>query len=223
MKILAENYLTGIPQEMEKYGLCKTLLVRREMIHIKHILTEVMVRKTINLNEQLSHIGWDAMMWFEHLTNRMRRIHRLPRSWTKDFSEFPKVGRNRFFPLLDFLKHDEISITIALDFDGTITNKRFWPLYELCVARAKTVVCTANPTVTNEWFEKKGLSLPNKIYACKGKTAKLNCLVQIANSQDFTLFVDNEPKPYLNVAWLMGVYTFHFANGLINNYSLKTK
>ena len=43
----AQAYLTDIPQDVEKYGFCKTLAVRREVIHIKHIFTEVFVRKQL--------------------------------------------------------------------------------------------------------------------------------------------------------------------------------
>lgn len=48
MNILEESYLTNIPEDVSKYGINKVLLVRHEIIHIKHILTEIFVRKSIN-------------------------------------------------------------------------------------------------------------------------------------------------------------------------------
>ena len=53
----SDDYLTNIPQSVEKYGLCKTLLVRHETIHLKHILTETFVRKSINLEYYLNKIN----------------------------------------------------------------------------------------------------------------------------------------------------------------------
>ena len=52
----AQAYLTDIPQYVEKYGFCKTLAVRREVIHIKHIFTELFVRKTIDIQKFLNKI-----------------------------------------------------------------------------------------------------------------------------------------------------------------------
>lgn len=37
----------NIPQDVDQYGFCKTLLVRREVIHIKHIMTEIFTRNSI--------------------------------------------------------------------------------------------------------------------------------------------------------------------------------
>ena len=39
-----DAYLTNIPQAIEKFGFCKVLAVRREVIHVKHILTDMFVR-----------------------------------------------------------------------------------------------------------------------------------------------------------------------------------
>lgn len=220
--IFADDYLTGMPEEIQKYGFSKTLLVRKEVIHIKHILTEVFVRKTIDIDSILATIHWSKDKWLEHLINRMRSIHHLSRNYTNNLDDIVKLNRDRLFPFIELIKHEDVSSIIALDFDGTVTSNKFHPLYELCLDRCKTVICTANPTVTDDWFIKKGLSLPHKIYACKGKKAKLNTLIDLANKNDFTFFIDNEIV-YLDVAWVMGINTFHYTNGLIKYYSLKTK
>lgn len=49
---MENNYLTDIPQEYEEKGFAKVLLVRHEIIHLKHILTEIFVRKTINVRNK---------------------------------------------------------------------------------------------------------------------------------------------------------------------------
>lgn len=75
-KIKMQRSLTNIPQDVDNYGFCKTLVVRREVIHIKHIFTEVFVRKTIDIQKYLNKIDWNLFDYMEYMTNRLRRVHR---------------------------------------------------------------------------------------------------------------------------------------------------
>jgi len=213
-------YLTNIPQEAEEYGICKTLLVRYEVIHLKHILTEVFTRKTVNIEEKLKPLGWDLYRYMEHITHRMRAVHKISRGYRSDVNCIITSKRSKFFPTIDLYK--ELDNIIVLDFDGVVTSKSFEPLYNLCLDRGRTEICSANPTIKPEYFEKRGLRLPRKIFSCKGKTQKLNTLAAMSLRNDFVFFVDNEDC-YLEVAWLLGIKTFKYENQKIVNFSMNTK
>lgn len=214
------KYLTGIPQEVEEFGLCKTLLVRREVIDLKHIMTEIFVRKTIDASKLLGVIGYDLFMYMECLTGRLRRIHHFSRDYQRNFDQIVKTADNSFFPKVDL--YSGLDVIIALDFDGTVTKNSFEPLYRLCIDRGKVVIVTANPTVTDEWFDKRGYDRPAAIHACKGKVNKLKRLIELQKKHDIVFFVDNEPE-YLQIAWLFGIKTFHFVDNKIKYFTMKTK
>lgn len=163
-------YLTDMPQEIDKYGLCKTLAVRAEVIHIKHIMTEVFVRKTIDISV-LSELGYDVMKYMEFLTNRIRHVHYFKRDYKANVNDIVKNSRDRFFPTIELLSG--MNNVIVLDFDGVVTSKRFKLLYDLCIDRAKTVVCSANPTITESWFSRRSYQIPSEIFSNKGKNLKL--------------------------------------------------
>jgi hypothetical protein len=213
-------YLTDVPRVVEEYGLCKTLAVRREVIHIKHIFTEVFVRKTIDIEPYLKVLGWTLFDYMEYMTNRLRRVHYFSRDYRHDVNEVIKSDRDKFFPTIEL--YNGLNNVIALDFDGVITKNAFNELYELCVERCKTVVCTANPTVRESWFEVRNYSLPSRIYACKGKVQKIRQLIELNKKYDYVFYVDNEVE-YLEYAWLMGIQTYLYQNKQIKYFSLKTK
>lgn len=215
-------YLTGMPQEIEKHGLCKTLLVRREMIHIKHILTEIFVRKTIDIEKYLEIIDMSLFRYMEIMTNRIRKLYKFPRSFRHDVNNIVKHEyENSFFRNVEFC--EGLNSSIVLDFDGVITSKKFRDLYLLCDKRGKKVeVCSANPTIENEWFTKKDLPLPVSIHSMKGKKQKLKRLIELSNKLEVMFFIDNEPE-YLEFAWLFGIKTYHFTNGKIKYFTLNSK
>ena len=59
MKPTSDDYLQEIPYSAKKYGICKLLTVRAEVIHYKHIQTEIFIRKSIDVQKYLDKIGWD--------------------------------------------------------------------------------------------------------------------------------------------------------------------
>lgn len=213
------NYLTNIPKYAARYGFSKVLTVRKEVIHIKHIFTEVFVYKSIDIMKYLNTVGMDLFMYLEFMTNRMRKVHHFSRSYKKDCNQVVKSDRNNFFPSVDLLTG--FNNVIVLDFDGTITSNNFQPLYKLCCERGRVVVCSANPTVSFEWFDKKKLPRPNQIHAMKGKTKKIKRLIEIQKAHDCVFFIDNE-KSYLEYAWLFGINTYHWDGKTIKYFSLKT-
>ena len=210
------DYLTNIPSIVEEHGFCKTLTVRREMIQIKHIFTEIFVRQTIDINKVLELLDIDLFTYMKYMTRRIRRLHLIDREFKEDCNNIVKHDRDRFFPTINLFNH--FNNTIILDFDGVITDKTFYPLYNLCLDKSKVEVCSANPTITSDWFEKKGLLKPDNINSMKGKKKKVRKLLELATKYDFLFYVDNEVE-YLDYAWLFGIYTFHWDGKQIKHYS----
>lgn len=218
-------YLTNIPEELNQYGFSKVLIVRRELIHIKHIFTEIFVRKSIDIENLLDKVGWSLFRYMEFMTNRTRKIHHFSREYINNLDTIVKQERDRFFPTIDLYKG--LKVAIVLDFDGVITKNSFEELYHLCAERSRhyqleLIVCSGNPTVDDWWFIKKQYVLPDKIYANKGKIAKMKKLAEISTKYDYVFYVDNETE-YLNWAWILGIQTYHYVNNQIKYYSLKTK
>lgn len=212
-------YLTDIPQSAEKYGICKTFAVRKEIIHIKHIFTEVFVRKSIDINFYLEKINWNLFNYVEFLTNRLRHIHNFSRSYTNNINSIIKSDKTKFFPTIDLYKG--LNNLIVLDFDGVVTEKSFEHLYKLCLQTTNTEICSANPIVSNEWFLKRNLPIPNKIHACKGKIAKIKKLIELSKKKDYIFYIDNE-KEYLEFAWLFGIQTYFYNQKQIKYFSLNS-
>lgn len=217
---IQNNYLTGMPLSVNKYGFSKVLAVRKAVIHVKHIMTEIFVRKTIDIEAQLKKVDWSLFDYITFLTQRLRKVHKFSRTFIQDPNKIVTRNQNNFFPFIEI--HKGLNNVIVLDFDGVITKNNFRKLYNLCIERGKVFVCTANPTVNDEWFIKHDLPLPSKIYANKGKIKKLKRLIEIQKKYDMIFYVDNETE-YLDFAWLFGIYTYHFRNGKIFNHSLNTK
>jgi hypothetical protein len=212
-----DSYLTNIPQEIEVYGFCKTLVVRREVIHIKHIFTEIFVRKTIDIQKYLDKINWSLFDYMEYMTNRLRKIHHFNRDYINNINEIVKSDRDRFFPTLELYKG--LNCIIILDFDGVVTEKSFTELYKLCIERCRTEICSANPEIKDSWFDIRNLKLPNKINSCKGKLKKLSKLIELNQQHDYVFYIDNE-KEYLEFAWLFGIQTYIYENKKIKYFSL---
>lgn len=154
-------YLTDMPDHFSDYGLSKVLNVRHEVIHIKHIMTEVFVRKTIDIQKYLDKLNITLFDYITILTNRLRHIHKFTRQYTMNVNNVVKDKRNSFFRTLELLKGH--NICIVLDFDGVVTSSKFKQLYELCCQRCRVEICSANPTITPEWFDKRGYTVSKNI------------------------------------------------------------
>ena len=66
------------------------------------------------------------------------------------------------------------------------------------------------------------MRLPEEINSRKGKVAKIKCLIELIRKHDNVFYIDNEIE-YLTIAWLFGIKTYHYKNGKIINFSLKSK
>lgn len=222
-------YLTNIPELNISLGFPKILAVRRELIHIKHIFTETFVRKTIDIEKLLSEVNWSLFRYMEFMTNRIRKIHHFSREYNQDLNSIVKHSRDKFFPTIDL--YTGLNIAIVLDFDGVVTKNSFKELYGICALKSvygdynsyvDLIICSGNPSVNKEWFDNKEYYPPDKIYACKGKIAKMKKLTEISTKYNYVFYVDNETM-YLDWAWILGIQTYHYINNQIKYYTLKTK
>lgn len=213
------KYLSDIPVECSEWGAAKVLLVRKESIHLKHIWTEVFVRRSVDIESLMDRIGRDVMWYMEYMINRMRRVYKFPRYFNIRPDFVVKHRRERFFPTIELYR--DLHNCIVLDFDGVTNKPAFRKLYSLCVQREKTVICTANPTVNWGWFERHEYEPPETIYARRGKRAKIIQLCEIAQRHDFTFYVDDEIE-YLTYAWLLGIQTYHYINHKIQYFTLNS-
>lgn len=151
----------------------------------------------------------------------IRKIHHFSREYINDLDDIVKSDRSKFFPTIEL--YNGFNNAIVLDFDGVITKKSFEKLYLLCCERSKhIIVCSGNPTVNDDYFIKRGLPLPKKIHACKGKIKKMICLIELLRKYDNLFYIDNEIE-YLEFAWIFGIKTFQFKNNKIVYFTRKTQ
>jgi len=222
-----EKYLTDIDKKLDhdtlvKHGLHKTLLVRRESIHWKHVFTEVFIRKTVDIGI-LKAMRIDLLRYVEIMTNRLRSIYKINREYhyENDTDDIINTTKKTFFTYLDLFKNCK-DARLILDFDGVITNKHIQSIWNILFDKMNIIVCSANPTVSKEWFINRNIKVPT-IYANKGMNKKLIKLRQLAERYPILIYVDDESK-YLTPAWLLGIHTFTIKkSGEIKNYSLNSK
>jgi hypothetical protein len=212
------EYLTDIPQNMENYGLCKTFIIRKEIIHIKHIFTEIFIKKNIDINKYLDYLEWSLFDYIEYMTNQLRKIHHFSREYNNNINNIIKCNRD-FFPFIKITKG--LSTLITLDFDGVVTKKSFKDLYHLCIERNRTVICSANPTIKASWFNNRYYTVPNKIYSCKGKRKKINKLIELNKRYDYIFHVDDEQE-YLEFCWVLGIHPYKYEHGKIKYFSMNS-
>jgi len=203
------SYLTNIPQFIEKYGLCKTMMVRREMIHLKHVLTEIFVRKSIKIQDMLDYLNMDIFQYMEIITNKIRRIHHISRNYRENMNKIIKTNSDSFTRMVNL--YDSL-------------NENFHKLYIYFVKelKVKSVICSGNPTITSEWFIKNNLPLPTKIYPNKGKLKKIRKLIELSKQNDYLFYIDNETN-YLEYGWIFGLKTYLWDGKKFKCFSLKTK
>ncbi len=221
-KLIPENYLTNIPQDIEKYGFSKVLYVRYEMIHIKHIFTELFVRKTIDYDTIFNYLHIDLSDYIIYMTNKIRRIYNIRREYSCNLNDLVKKRKRDFFPLIEL--YSGLNNVIILDFDGVVTKNSFKELYFLCRERCnKLFICSANPQVEFNWFVKRDYPLPDRIFSMKGKRQKIKQILEINKKYDNVFYVDDE-EVYLDFTSIFGVKTFRYRKNKIKHYSsIKSK
>ncbi len=212
-----DTYLTGFSDDIKEYGFSKVLLVRKEIIHLKHILTQIFVRNTININLILAELGMTLEDYMCYFTNKMRKVHKISRNYQESPTMIVKTDDDSFFKSLELRKG--LNNVIVLDYDQVVTDKNFHSLYKLCIQRAPTIICSANPTITPEWFNKYELPLPHRLYSMKGSAKKIQQLIDISKKYDNMFYIDDEER-YLDIVWIFGIKTYQWTGHKIKQYSL---
>lgn len=77
-------YLQNIPNELTGVGIQKVLLVRREMIHLKHIRKEIFINRTVDINNILEELGLSLFEYIQFMSNRERQIFKINRNYQLD-------------------------------------------------------------------------------------------------------------------------------------------
>lgn len=208
------NYLMNMSTEMlNEHGLSKTLLTRRETIYLKHILKNLFVYGSEeSLNNQLKMMQFKSLFkYMEYITNRIRGIYKLPRSFmVDDVNEFVRRRRNEFIKILDTYK--QLNPLIILDFDNTITNPKFHSLYHYLMENDfKVIINSANPNeeVLRNYLIKHNLKFPKLIYGNKGKQKKIVKLKDIVlRDTDKIIFYIDDEQEYLDYGCMLGMYCY---------------
>lgn len=223
---LQANYLTNMPTDIcNVYGLTKTLLTRRETIYLKHILKNLFIYGTEEeLNKKLKLLQFKTLFqYIGFITNKLRAIYKIPREYiTDDADSIVKQRRESFFRTLDLYK--ELKPIIILDFDKTITNKKFHILYNYLIDENYNIIInSANPQkdVIINYLNKNNLQIPKTIYANKGKRMKITRLKSIVtNNIGRIIFYIDDEEEYLNYGMLLALYCYKYTkDGKVKSYT----
>lgn len=223
------NYLVNLPTDIiNDYGLSKTLLTRRETIYLKHILKNIFIYGSEQeLEEKLQMLQFKSLFqYFGFITNKLRAIYKLPRNYKiDDANKLVKPRRNNFLRMLEIYK--DLKPIIIVDFDKTITNKKFHSLYSYLANDYQVIINSANPMqdVIEKYLETHDLSIPKYIFANKGKKKKIVKLKDIAynNLDKIIFYIDDEPE-YLDYGCLISMYCYEYTKeGKIHNHTIFKK
>jgi len=225
-------YLTGMPSDIcNKYGLSKTLLTRRETIRLKHLMKSLFVYQIFPESQLSAHLKTmqfkSLMSYMTFLTNQLRGIYKITRRFSvNDADEIVKADKDSMIDLLRLYKDAEP--IIVLDFDRTITNKKFHPLYRwLCEEGFSVFINSANPALETieAYLAKWDLPKPHKVYANKGKQKKIVRLKVIADKCiDRPRFYIDDEVDYLVFGNLLFYHCYQYtSSGKILNKTLCVK
>lgn len=229
---IAENYLTGMPSELcNKHGLSKTLLTRRETIRLKHLMKSLFVYRIFTdeeLDEYFNVMQFKGLMsYITFLTNQLRGIYKITREFRFDDADgIVKADKDSMIDLLRMYKKSDPIVVV--DFDRTITNKKFHPLYRWLSEEGLSIfINSANPvqsTIT-DYLKKWDLPMPQRVYANRGKKKKIVQLKCIADKfiERPRFYIDDEIE-YLQYGNLLFYHCYQYtSSGRILNKTLCIK
>jgi hypothetical protein len=216
-------YLTNLPTDIcNTYGLSKVLLTRRETIRLKHLQKNLFVyNNQPNIKEYLQMMNFKSeWKYFEFLTNQLRGIYKFPREFvvTDEDGGCDNIVKQRKESFFDTLKiYKNANPLVILDFDKTITNKKFHSLYHwLFENKFNVVINSANPQkdVIKNYLHKHELEVPSVIYANKGKKAKIvNLKVLKVKNHDRPVFYIDDEQEYLLYGNLLFMLCYQYTGG----------
>lgn len=125
------EYLTNMPSDIvNDYGLSKTLMTRRETIYMKHVFKNIFIYgNEDDLLEKLKNLNMSLFKYMEFCTNKLRGIYKISRNYKiDDVNKIVKQNRESFFKTFEI--YEPLKPIVILDFDKTITNKKFHNIYK---------------------------------------------------------------------------------------------
>jgi len=219
------KYLTDLPTEMlNETGLTKTLLTRRETIYLKHILKNTFIYgNEQDLKIKLNNLQFNGLFdYIGFLTNKLRAIYKIPREYVaENADDVVKQRRESFFKTLELYR--DLKPIIILDFDKTVTNKKFHTLYNYIINDFHVIINSANPQkeAIEQYLDKNNLPRPRVIYSNKGKKKKIVRLKNIVtnNIHSIIFYIDDEEE-YLDYGILLATYCYKYTHdGKIKSYT----
>ena len=223
------DYLTNMPTDMiNEHGLQKTLFTRRETIYLKHIMKNMFTYgNESDIEAKVQEMQFKSVFrYMQFLTNKLRGIYKFERYFdVPDADAIVKTGRDSICTTLDL--YEPLKPLVIIDFDKTITNKKFHSLYQWIAQRFKIVINSANPDKDSiqKYLQKHDLPLPYAIYANKGKKKKIVKLKVIASQNIYNpvFYIDDETE-YLEYGVMLGMYCYQYRKtGKIYNYTIFQK
>ena len=216
-----DSYLTNMPSGIvNEYGLSKTLITRRETIRLKHLQKTLFVYNLYDEDELLRRLYFmqfkGFLQYFEFLTNQLRGIYKITREFTCEKADkIVKQSNDSFIDMIRMYK--KANPIVVLDFDKTITNKRFHSLYRWLFDEGITVfINTANPSLETikGYLKKHELPVPARIFNNKGKKQKVvNLKVIAAKCFDRTRFYIDDELEYLGYANMLFYQCYQYTSG----------
>lgn len=170
-----------MPSELcNKHGLSKTLLTRRETIRLKHLMKSLFVYRIFTdeeLDEYFNVMQFKGLMsYITFLTNQLRGIYKITREFRFDDADgIVKADKDSMIDLLRMYKKSDPIVVV--DFDRTITNKKFHPLYRWLSEEGFSIfINSANPVQStyNGLSKEMGSSYASESL-CEQRKEKENC------------------------------------------------
>lgn len=219
------QYLTDMPRDLVTYGICKTLMVRRETIYLKHILKNIFIYNFEHRQEILDNLNFsDPFVYFEFLTNKLRMIYKLSRHFEYDPNIIVKLDRNSIVPICEL--YQQLNPLFIVDFDKTLTKKQFHKWYSVLCRSGQVVVNSANPDEEriSNYINKHDLPRPKKICANPGVKKKITRLKNLCfNNMTRPQFCFDDEAYFLDHAIFLGMYAYQIRNGKLHSYTFFRK
>jgi len=213
-------------EELRLRGLTKLLLSRFAVIHYKHLLTEVFVRKNrtyLDIIEQQMTLEQYATF----ITNRIRRVLKMPRIIELSPAEVSGDISSSLHRFLNRVLVAPLKTAIGIDFDNTIT--RYPELYLYLHERVKKhpnyhrlyIISANHEENIKNFLKKRNLPFPSKILGGK-KEGKVNAMMyNLICPHFFSIFIDDQIE-YCQIAHVFGAHAYR-VNGKTEDGFAKLK
>lgn len=202
------EYLKNLTDKMiNEHGLCKVLYVRKESIHMKHVLKRFFVSGNPTIlewatGEILERLNMSLFQYIAYITDKMRFVNKISRDIQLEHpSEL--IGMTWRNAPTAIKVYDPLHPIMLIDFDKVVTNEYFRKNYfQYMMATYKTVIVTANPSTDILAYIKKNYSDYKgkvEIIQRKGMDQKIIALKEFAiKNVKYPIFYFDDEDYYLD-------------------------